>query len=246
MTRFDLHIHSALSACAENSLSPLQIINKAAAAGIKLLAVTDHNNSSHVPLACRLGAEQGITVIPAMEASSREEVHMLTYFRSLSELKEFQELIDRHIPQMENDHNSFGWQPVYDENDEIIDLDIRMRQLGSSLSLTEIIEAVHKLNGKVVPAHAYRPRYSLISQLGFIDPSNNFDALEISWKEWRKRNLQLGDKVEGIPAITGSDSHFLEDPGRRFLELEAEPKNLEELADCLFNRTRSKKEQKTK
>jgi hypothetical protein len=35
-----------------------------------------------------------------------------------------------------------------------------------------------------------------------------------------KGDYRLGKRVEGFPALTGSDAHFLEDVGRFCLELE--------------------------
>jgi hypothetical protein len=66
MTRFDLHIHSALSACAEMIMSPRQILLRARAAGLTVVTLTDHNASAHVALARRLGRDNGILVIPGM------------------------------------------------------------------------------------------------------------------------------------------------------------------------------------
>ena len=49
-TRFDLHLHSALSACAENTMSPRQIVARAVESNLDMIAVTDHNASAHAPL----------------------------------------------------------------------------------------------------------------------------------------------------------------------------------------------------
>ena len=60
MTRFDLHIHTALSACAENIMSPGQILSKAKESGLDMIAITDHNASANIRAAVHFGEELGI------------------------------------------------------------------------------------------------------------------------------------------------------------------------------------------
>ncbi len=230
MTRFDLHIHSALSACGEDVLSPRLIVERAAARGLHLISVVDHNASAHVEPTLRLGADSGLTIIPGIEVATREEVHLLAYFPGLSELAEFQKLIDAHLPKLENNSELFGHQLIYDDGGEIVDLDRRLRLVGVDLGIDTLVAAIHEHAGRAVPAHIFRLRNGLLSQLGFIDPESRFDGLEIDWREWRKRGLRPGCREQGFPAISGSDSHFLEDIGRRFLEIEASPQSLRELA----------------
>ncbi|HHY63586.1 MAG TPA: PHP domain-containing protein, partial [Clostridiaceae bacterium] len=40
----DLHIHSCLSPCAENDMTPNNIVNMALIKGLDIIAVTDHNS----------------------------------------------------------------------------------------------------------------------------------------------------------------------------------------------------------
>ena len=219
MTRFDLHVHSALSACAEDVMSPRQVILRARDAGLSMLAVADHNASAHVQTARRLGGDLGIVVVPGMEVESREEVHILVYFTELPALAEFQVLVDQALPQQPNAPEVFGYQLLYDEQDEIVGLDERLRQVGTALGIEQIIRIVRGLGGAIVPAHIHRRRTSLLSQLGFVDPAADFDAVEVARPEWVKSGLRLGARVDGFPAIAGSDAHFLEDVGRLRLEL---------------------------
>ena len=222
MTRFDLHVHTALSACAEDIMSPRQVLLRARETGLTVLAIADHNASAHVEPARRLGRDCGIVVIPGMEVESREEVHILAYFTDLPALAEFQVLVDQALPPEQNAPEVFGNQLIYDEQDEIVGIDERLRQVGTGLGIEDIIRAVRGLGGAVVPAHVHRRRTSLLSQLGFVDPAADFDAVEVARPEWVKSGLRLGARVDGFPAITGSDAHFLEDVGRLGLELEVD------------------------
>jgi len=219
MTRFDLHIHSALSACAEDVISPRLLLARARAADLTLLAVTDHNASANVAPSVRAGGDCGVCVIPGMEVTSREEVHVLVFFPDLDALRDFQDLVDRSLPDAPNLPEVFGRQLVYNDDDEIVDVDDRLRQVGTSIGLAELQDEVKTRNGTFIPAHVYRTRFSLWSQLGFVDTAAGYDAIELSRRDWVRGGHKLGDRVDGYAAITGSDAYFLEDIGRAVLEV---------------------------
>lgn len=212
--RFDLHVHTALSACAEDVMSPGQVVRRAAAAGLTILAVTDHNASAHVRPAMRAAAGSGLTVVPGMEVCSREEVHLLALFADAAALADLQELVDAALPAAENVPAVFGYQVVYDDHDEICDLDRRLRQAGTALSIERLVAEIHQRGGLAVPAHVFRGRFSLLSQLGAVDAGPGFDLLEIGYSQWVRDKYRLGRRYAGVPLITGSDAHFLEDIGR--------------------------------
>lgn len=217
-TRFDLHLHSALSACAENTMSPRQIVARALDSRLDMIAVTDHNASAHAPLMARLGEESGLVVVPGMEVTTREEVHVLALFADLAGLRAFQETVDGALPEAQNDAEHFGLQLVYDEHDEVVDVDERLRQIGTSLGIDALTERIRACGGVAIPAHVFRGRNSLTSQLGFINPDGGYDAVEVSVRTWRQQGLRLGQRVAGFPVIVGSDAHFVEDIGRFCLE----------------------------
>ena len=53
--RYDLHIHSALSPCAEKDMTPVTIVGLAKANGLDFVAVSDHNSIKNVEVAIRAG-----------------------------------------------------------------------------------------------------------------------------------------------------------------------------------------------
>lgn len=230
--RFDLHVHTALSACAENIMSPARIVRRAADAGLTLLAITDHNASAHVEPVLRAAAGSGLTVVPGMEVCSREEVHLLALFEDAAPLKDLQELVDASLPAAENLPEVFGYQVLFDDYDEVCGVDTRLRQAGTSLGLDRLVEEIHRRNGLAVPAHVFRKRYSLWSQLGAVDAGPGYDLLEIAYPQWVREGYRLGRRLAGMPVITGSDAHFLEDVGRADNCLEA-PADLRALAAAL-------------
>jgi hypothetical protein len=233
MTRFDLHIHTALSACAENIMSPGQILSKAKDAGLTMIAITDHNASANVSISIQFGEKLGIRVVPGIEVTALEEVHFLGLFEHFEELEDFQKLVDSALQPGENIAEISGHQLVFDSDDEIIDVDENIRNIGLSLSSDRIISEIKKRNGYVIPAHIHKRIYSIVSQLGFIDPNAGFDAVEIAAPMWIREGYKLGQRIEGYPVISGSDSHFLESVGRFHMEIPETTDNLKELMDII-------------
>lgn len=233
MTRLDLHVHTALSACAEDVMSPRQVLDRAERRAVDVLAITDHNAVVAAESAYRMARTSSVRVLPGMEITTREEVHLLALFDDPSPLHELAVLVDYNLPAGENDDALFGYQLVYDERDEIIGVDDRLRQTAVMLSIDRLVDEIQALGGLAIPAHVFRPRNSLTSQLGFIDPTAGYDALEVRWRYWQTGEYQLGDRIEGFAVMTGSDAHFLEDVGRQCLELNAPVFTVADLKEAL-------------
>lgn len=78
--RFDLQSHSRHS---DGALAPGEVVAAAVAAGVRRLALTDHDTISGVPEAIAAGERHGIHVVPAVELSAvdgrHEDLHVLGY-----------------------------------------------------------------------------------------------------------------------------------------------------------------------
>lgn len=74
----DLHTHSSAS---DGQHSPAQLVRMAAAQGIPVLALTDHDTIDGIPEALAAGTDCGIRVLPGVELSAREykNFHILGY-----------------------------------------------------------------------------------------------------------------------------------------------------------------------
>jgi len=76
----DLHTHTTYS---DGALSPQELVQKAAAAGISVLAITDHDHVGAIDEATAAGREVGVTVVPGAELSvslAGKDLHILAYF----------------------------------------------------------------------------------------------------------------------------------------------------------------------
>lgn len=63
---YDLHCHSTAS---DGSLAPAALIQRAAAQGVDVLALTDHDVLDGLPAAMKMADELGLTLIPGVEIS---------------------------------------------------------------------------------------------------------------------------------------------------------------------------------
>jgi predicted metal-dependent phosphoesterase TrpH len=78
---FDLQAHSTRS---DGELEPAAVVAAAAAAGVRLLALTDHDTVDGVEQALAAGRDHGVDVVPAIEVSAVQggagaDVHVLGY-----------------------------------------------------------------------------------------------------------------------------------------------------------------------
>jgi 3',5'-nucleoside bisphosphate phosphatase len=77
---FDLQSHSVLS---DGSLTPAEVVAAATAAGVELLALSDHDTSAGVPEAAQAAQAAGIGLVPATEISTihegQQDLHILGY-----------------------------------------------------------------------------------------------------------------------------------------------------------------------
>ena len=77
--RPDLHLHTTAS---DGLLSPREVVLRARAQGVNLMAVTDHDTLHGLEEAALTAREAGISFIPGIEISTQgeEEIHLLGYF----------------------------------------------------------------------------------------------------------------------------------------------------------------------
>ncbi|MBI4417280.1 MAG: PHP domain-containing protein [Ignavibacteriales bacterium] len=76
----DLHTHTIYS---DGALPPHELVQKAAAAGISTLAITDHDHVGAIDEAIKAGRDLSVIVIPGVELSvtlDGKDLHILSYF----------------------------------------------------------------------------------------------------------------------------------------------------------------------
>ncbi|NQU28424.1 MAG: PHP domain-containing protein [Candidatus Marinimicrobia bacterium] len=209
----DLHIHTCLSPCGDLLMSPKRVVEEAARKKLDIIAISDHNSAENVAAAVRVGQDNDVTVIPAMEVTTVEEAHFIAFFDRPDPVLDLQNLIYENLPG-KNDPTVFGEQIVVNELDEVEGYNDRLLIGACGLSINKLIEEIHKRGGLIVAAHVDRQAFSIISQLGFIPPDIELDGLEISARIPPGKAVELFPEFKKYPLITSSDAHYLQDIGK--------------------------------
>jgi PHP family Zn ribbon phosphoesterase len=218
----DLHVHTCLSPCADEEMSPGNIVRTAVEASLDIIAVTDHNSGKNARVVIEAATELPLTVIAGMEVQSREEVHLLSLFASVEALEEWDAFIYEHLPDVHNDPDVFGYQPIVDKEGYVLRFEGKLLINSLDLSLEEVVKGVADRDGICIPAHVDREAFSIINQLGYIPPDLPIAAVEITGDQ--------RDMVpEGYEVVTASDAHFLRAIGMRRTCFLLEAPTLEEI-----------------
>ena len=117
---YDLHIHSCLSPCADDDMTPANIAGMLSIAGIGLAALTDHNTCRNCPAFFKACRQYGIVPVAGMELTTSEEIHVVCLFPELETALEFGEYVHTRLMKIKNRPDIFGNQLIVDENDQVI------------------------------------------------------------------------------------------------------------------------------
>ena len=228
--KFDLHIHSCLSPCANLEMSPSEIVTRAVAAGIDGIALTDHQSARNTPAIAECARRAGLKCLFGMEVQTAEEVHTVALFDTTEQALALTDWVYAAMPKRVNDPETSGDQPVVTWDDDIVEMEWRILAMGCRRTIPETAAKVHELDGLYIAAHIDRPNFSVISALGAIPeppPTTNcqqpttkyFDAVELS--RTADESLWL-PKAAGYAVIRSSDAHNLDDVVRVWTEAEGE------------------------
>ncbi|MBR2877233.1 MAG: PHP domain-containing protein, partial [Clostridia bacterium] len=95
---YDFHIHSGLSPCGDNEMTPNNIVNMAKLYDLDAIALTDHNSTLNCKAVMEAGEEIGLIVIPGMELCTSEEVHIVCLFPDLKSAVKFGDYVRSTLP----------------------------------------------------------------------------------------------------------------------------------------------------
>ena len=229
---YDFHIHSALSPCGDNDMTPNNLINMSIIKGLDAVALTDHNACENIRAAAAVAGDK-IIFIPGMEVETSEEVHIVTLFPTADAAEEMQRILVDSSPFIPNRPEIFGNQYIMDENDEICGEIDRMLVTASGLDIYTVVAAAKDLGGIAYPAHIDRESYSVLSNLGFIPPDLDISAVEITEKS---RTALEGEYSDRFNIITSSDAHYLWDISERNHYIEVSDASVRGILNAISNR----------
>lgn len=230
---YDLHIHSCLSPCGNDDMTPADIVGMAALKGLDVIALTDHGSAKNCPALFKCAQEYGITAIAGLEVSTAEEIHVVCLMPNLERALDFGEVIYSKLPPIIDRKGIFGQQLVLDADEKLVERVPHLLSNATSIGFDELYDLVGDYGGLFIPAHIDRPSYSILSQLGYIPPDSRFACAEL-------RDIgKLSKLCEGNPylnncnIITSSDAHQLCDINEATNFIEAKSRSVADILDAL-------------
>ena len=205
----DLHLHSCLSPCAQDDMTPANLAGMCALAGLDVVALTDHNSVGNCAPFLRAAQNYGLLAIPGMELTTAEEIHMICLFPGLEAATAFGQVVYQALPPTPNDKAIFGPQLYMDEADGLLGEEHRLLAGATSIPVSAVAHLVARYGGVAYPAHVDRPSFSLLSQLGLWDPGLGFPLAELS-RACPTHFLASRPDLTGVPTLTASDAHALD------------------------------------
>lgn len=224
---YDLHIHSCLSPCGDQDMTPANIAGMAAVKGLDVIAVTDHNSCKNCPAVLAAAREYGVLAIPGMEICTQEEVHAVCLFSELEAAMDFDDYVYQRLLPVENRPDIFGKQEIYNCNDQIQGTVPYLLINACSISFDQLWRLVRERNGVMFPAHVEKPANSLIANLGFVPPDSQFKTAELKNMKKLHEMRREHPYLEQCRIISNSDAHYLEDINEPLLTIDVKEKSAE-------------------
>ena len=207
---YDFHIHSGLSPCGDNEMTPNNIVNMAKLYDLDVIALTDHNSTLNCEAVMEAGKEIGLTVIPGMELCTSEEVHIVCLFPDIKGATKFGDYIRSTLPTIRNKPTVFGDQLVFDKNDNVLGFEHTLLITASSISANDAVSIVADYGGICFPAHIDRNSYSILSNLGTINESFRFNCAEVFDLDTLENLKSQHPHLNKLKILSSSDAHYLE------------------------------------
>lgn len=215
-----MHIHSVLSPCADWEMTPRGIACAASDSGMDLISVTDHNHCGNQLAVSKAAAEKGICYIFGIEVQTQEEVHVLVYFQFFEQINSFCEVMLSRLPEIPNNPDVFGEQPVIDENEEVLSIFPWLLINSVQFSMEDVYQIAEDTGGFVVPAHVDSAHFSIYSQLGLIPDTVTGPVEVIDRNRAESIFRRSGKTSRGF--LFNSDAHYLKDIGSRYTDFQME------------------------
>ena len=213
MTRYyyDLHIHSCLSPCGDDDMTPNNIAGMAALKGLNIVALTDHNSTKNCPAFFEACKKQGIIPIAGMELSSAEDIHLVCLFEELDAAMRFGEEIKKHLMPINNRPEIFGNQYIMDGEDEIVGEEDILLISATDLPVEQAIELAKSFGAHVHPAHIDRESNGMVAILGDVPSEYGFKVFELREAQSMERLAPVVEELSRERILVCSDAHYLWD-----------------------------------
>ncbi len=206
---YDLHIHSCLSPCGDNDMTPADIAGMGALNNLSVMALTDHNTCENCPAFFEACNFYGITPIAGMELTTAEDIHVICLFPYLSAALEFSDEIYGRILPIKNKPEIFGEQIVMTADGAKVKEIEKLLISATDISVEEAPVLVKSYGGVCYPAHIDRESNGIIAVLGDIPVECGFTCAEFhdvsKLEDYKSKYPVLTD----FRFISSSDAHNL-------------------------------------
>lgn len=206
---YDLHIHSCLSPCGDNEMTPYNLVNMAKLFGYDIIALTDHNSCKNCESAVKIGEKIGITVVPGMELCTSEEIHCVCLFPTVEKAMAFSDYVRTLMPPIKNKEHIFGEQLIMDCEDGVLGKEEILLTTAADISIDYLPDTVEGYGGVCFPAHINRSSYSIISSLGDFSEHLRVNAFELTPDADENEYLNKYKGAVGKIILRSSDAHYL-------------------------------------
>ncbi len=206
---YDLHIHSCLSPCADDDMTPGDIAGMGAVAKLDIMALTDHNSCKNCPAFFEAAKHYGIIPVPGMELTTAEDIHLICLFPSLESAMSFDSEVDSKRIPIKNRTDIFGNQLIMNFADEIIGEEENLLSNATVISVEEAPGIARKHGGVCYPAHIDRQANGIIAVLGTFPESPFFPCAELHDKEKQAELKSQYSVLADKPFVFSSDAHSL-------------------------------------
>ena len=232
---YDLHMHSCLSPCADDDMTPANLAGMAGLCGLQLAALTDHNtcgNCGAFLTACRA---YGIVGVPGMELTTAEEIHLVCLFPTLEAAEGFDAVVREKRFPIKNKPAVFGNQLYMDAEDHVLGEEPNLLIPATKLDLEAATALALAHGGAAYPAHIDRPSNGIIGILGTLPELPFFPTLELNDPTNREQYMQEY-KLDGRRLLCSSDAHHLWDirEAAQSIALDDEPYSSQRVRDALI------------
>ena len=238
---YDLHLHSCLSPCGDDDMTPNNIAGMATLCGLNIVALTDHNSCRNCPAFWKAAKRNGIIPVAGMELTTAEDIHVVCLFERLEDAMAFNDIIDERRIRIKNRTDIFGEQLILDENDEVIGHEEDLLPNATTVSIEEALPLVEGCGGVCFPAHIDREANGIIATLGMFPETPPFGCVELHDMEKLPALEAENPALKGKFAITSSDAHYLHmmRDKEAYFELDDEPFSSDKVRSSLFELLRA-------
>ncbi len=209
MIYYDFHIHSCLSPCADDDMTPHNIAGMGYIKGLGAMALTDHNTCKNCPAFFAACEKFGIVPIAGVELSTSEDVHIVCLFPTLDAALAFDSALDSHRLPIDNRPEKFGNQIIMDENDEAVGTFDKLLIVSTDLWMGDAVELARSFGALVYPAHIDREANGIITMLGDFPDDYGFSCLELRDRGNYEKYSELYPNIKGKRMLVSSDAHTL-------------------------------------